>query len=158
MSGPLRSTSGLVLTCFEAVTKSERDFQLVDQLRNWYEMVSFAAKRQVDTRPAADARASKILEDTTYHDGCRYQVGMLWAEDDSSLPNNYFSVLQLKSLERRLERAPDLKAFYAQTIEEDFDKGYNVKSDRSKVDNPVSGTYRTTHFYTHTSRAKSLCT
>ena len=140
------------------MTKSERDFQLVDQLRNWYEMVSFAAKSQVDTRSAADARASKILEDTTYHDGCRYQVGMLWAEDDSSLPNNYFSVLQLKSLERRLERAPDLKAFYAQTIEEDFDKGYNVKSDRSKVDNPVSGTYRTTHFYTHTSRVKSLCT
>ena len=103
-------------------------------------MESFAAKKQVDPRSAADARASKILQDTTYHDGCRYQVGMLWADDDSSLPNNYFSALvQLKSLERRLERTPDLRASYAQTIKDDFDKGYIVKVDKSdcfKVDNP----------------------
>ena len=76
----------------------------------------------------------------TYHDGYRYQVGMLWADDDSSLPNNYFSALvQLKSLERRLERTPDLRTSYAQTIKDDFDKGYIVKVDKSdcfKVENP----------------------
>ena len=140
LSGPLPSTSGLVSTCFKAVIQSESDSQLADQLRSWYEMESFAAKKQVDPRSAADARASKILQDTTYQDGCRYQVGMLWADDDSSLPNNYFSALvQLKSLERRLERTPDLRASYAQTIKDDFDKGYIVKVDKSdcfKVDNP----------------------
>ena len=103
-------------------------------------MESFAAKKQVDPRSAADARASKFLQDTTYHDGCRYQVGMLWVDDDSSLPNNYFSALvQLKSLERRLERTPDLRASYAQTIKDDFDKGYIVKVDKYdcfNVDNP----------------------
>ena len=103
LSGRLPSTSCLVSMCFKAVIQSESDSQLADQLRSWYEMESFAAKKQVDPRSAADARASKILQDTTYHDGYRYQVGMLWAEDDSSLPNNYFSALvQLKSLERRL--------------------------------------------------------
>ena len=65
---------------------------------------------------------------------------MLWADDDRSLPNNYFSVLvQLKSLERRLERAPDLKASYAQTKKEDLDKGCIIKVDKSdcfKVENP----------------------
>ena len=140
LSGPLPSTSGLVSTCFKAVTHSESDSQLADQLRSWYEMESFAAKKQVDPLSAADARASTKLQDTTYHDGCRYQVGMLWAENDSSLPNNYFSVLvQLKSFERRLERTPDLKASYAQTIKDDFDKGYIVKVDKSecfKADNP----------------------
>ena len=140
LSGPLPSTSGLVLTCFKAVIQSESDSQLADQLRSWYEMESFAAKKQVDLRSAADARASKILQDTTYHDGCRYQDGMLWADDYSSLPNNYFSALvQLKSLERRHERTPDLRASYAQTIKDDFDKGYIVKVDKSerfKVDNP----------------------
>ena len=139
LSEPLPSTSGLVSTCFKVVTQSESDSQLADQLRSWYEIESFAAKKQVDPRSAADARASKILQDTTYHDGCRYQVGMLWADDDSSLPNNYFSALvQLKSLERRLERTPDLKASYAQTIKDDFDKGYIVKVDKYdclKVDN-----------------------
>ena len=140
LSGPLPSTSGLVSTCFKAVIQSESDSQLVNQLRSWYEMESFAAKKQVDPRSAANARASKILQDTTYHDGCRYQVGMLWADDDSSLPNNYFSALmQLKSLECRLERTPDLRASYAQTIKDDCDKGYIVKVDKYdcfKVDNP----------------------
>ena len=67
-------------------------------------MESFAAMKQVVPRSAVDARASKLLQETTYHDGIRYQVGMLWADDESSLPNNYFSALvQVKSLERRLE-------------------------------------------------------
>ena len=141
LSGPLPSTSGLVSTCFRTVvTQNESDSKLTDQLRSWYELESFAAMKQVDLRTASDARASEILLETTYHDGCRYQVGMLWADDESSLPNNYFSALvQLKSLERRLEKTPELKAIYAQTIKDDFDKGYIVqveKSDCFRVDNP----------------------
>ena len=141
LSGPLPSTSGLVSTCFKTfVTQNESDSKLADQLRSWYELESFAARKQVDLRTASDARASKILQETTYHDGCRYQVGMLWADDESSLPNNYFSALvQLKSLERRLEKTPELKPFYAQTIKDDFDKGYIVqveKSDCFRVENP----------------------
>ena len=103
-------------------------------------MESFAAKKQVDPRSAADARASKFLHETTYHDGCRNQVGMLWADDESSLPNNYFSALnQVKSLERRLDKTPELNVSYAQTYKDDFDKGYIVQVDKSdcfKVDNP----------------------
>ena len=140
LSGPLPSTTGLVSTCFKAVTQSEADSKLADQLRSWYEMESFAAMKQIDPRSADDARASKILQETTYHDGCRYQVGMLWADDESSLPNNYFSALvQLKSLERRLEKTPELKASYAQTIKDDFEKGYIVQVDKSdcfRIDNP----------------------
>ena len=140
LSGPLPSTTGLGSTCFKAVTQSETDSKLADQLRSWYEMESFAAMKQIDPRSADDARASKISQETTYHDGCRYQVGMLWADDESSLPNNYFSALvQLKSLERRLEKTPELKASYAQTIKDDFDKGYIVQVDKSdcfRIDNP----------------------
>ena len=108
MSGPLPSTSGLVSTCFKAVTQNESDSKLADQLRSWYELESFAAMKQVDPRSASDARASKILQETTYHDGCRYQVGMLLADDEGSLPNNYFSdLVQLKSLEAT-KKAQDL--------------------------------------------------
>ena len=64
-------------------------------------MESFAAMKQVEPRSAVDATATKTLRETTYHDGCPYQVGMLWADDQSSLPNNYFPAwVQLKSLER----------------------------------------------------------
>ena len=65
---------------------------------------------------------------------------MLWADDESSLPKNYFSALvQLKSFERQLKRTPDLITSYAQTIKGDFDKLYIVQVDKSDcfmVDNP----------------------
>ena len=57
---------------------------------------------------------------------------MLWADDESSLPNNNFSALvQLKSLEHQLKRIPDLKTSYAQTFKGDFDKAYIVQVDKS---------------------------
>ena len=118
LSGPLPSTSGLFSTCFKAVTTNkDADSELAEQLRSWYDIESYGAFKQVDSRSAADARAEKILEATTYHDGSRYQVGMMWAEDESNLPNNYFSALvQLKSLERRLGEDAELKERYTQTI------------------------------------------
>ena len=61
LSRSLLSTSGLVPTCFKAVTQSESDSKLADQLRSWYGMESSAATKQVDPRFAADARASKLL-------------------------------------------------------------------------------------------------
>ena len=63
---------------------------------------------------AADARAQEMLERTTFHNGHRYDDGMLWADDNIQLPNNYFSSLvQLKFLEKRLSRDITLKENYA---------------------------------------------
>ena len=71
-SGPLPSTSGMFSTCFKAVTSNkDADSELGDQLRSWYEMESYGAFKQVDPCSAADARAEKILDRTTYHDGLR---------------------------------------------------------------------------------------
>ena len=98
LSGPLPSATGVFSTCFKAITSAENDSILADQLRSWYDMESFGAYKQVDSRSAADAQAMKILEETTLNEPCRYQLGMLWADDESTLPNNYFSALvQLKS-------------------------------------------------------------
>ena len=68
----------------------------------------------MDPRSSSNERASKTLEET-FHDGERYQVGMLWATDEP-LPDNYFAALvQLKSVENRLEKDPELKAIYQKT-------------------------------------------
>ena len=94
----------------------------------------------MDSRSATDARATKLFDETTYHDGSRYQVGKLWADDESCLPNNYFSALiQLKTLERRLQKDADLEASYTKTFSDDFSKGYIVQVDKTdcfKVDQP----------------------
>ena len=81
-----------------------------------------------------------ISVDTTYHDGCRHQVGMLGADEESSFPNDYFSALvQLKSLKCCLDENSELNISDAQTKTNDLDKGYIVKTDKNdyfKVDCP----------------------
>ena len=111
------------------------------------------------TRSAAEARAEKILQGTTYHDGSRYHVGMLRADDQISLRNNYFSALiQLKSPERRLGKDPKLKEQSFTTIRDEFSKGYIVKVEKSKCFKPtntVIGFYHTTQCFTLTNLEKS---
>ena len=88
-------------------------------------MELYGAYKKFDPRSAADARVQEILKTTTFHNGQRYDVGMLWADDNIQLPNNYFSSLvQLKSLEKRLSRDTTLNENYANTIREDLEKGY----------------------------------
>ena len=90
-------------------------------------MESYEAYKQVEPRSAADACAQEILEITTFHNGQRYDVGMLWADDNIQLPNNYFSSLvQLKSLGKRLSRDTRLNENYANTIREDLERGYLI--------------------------------
>ena len=119
LSGPIPSSSSLVSTCFKV--NIEQDFELACQVKSWYDMESYGAFKQVDPRSAADARAQEILETLTFHNGQRYDVGLLWADDNIQLPKNYFSSLvQLKSLKKRLSRDTSLKENYANTILEDL--------------------------------------
>ena len=90
-------------------------------------MESYGAYKQVDPRSGVDARAQEILEITTFHNGQRYDVGMFCADDNIHLPNNYFSSLvQLKSLKKRLSRDTRSNENYANTIREDLEKGYLI--------------------------------
>ena len=53
---------------------------------------------------------------------------MLWAEESIKLPDNYYSSLvQLKSLEKRLAKHPHLRDQYSKTIEDDLSKGYVIQ-------------------------------
>ena len=55
----------------------------------------------------------------------------MWDDEESTLPNNYFSaIVQLKSLERRLGKDPQLNESYSKSIREDFEKGYVVRVDK----------------------------
>ena len=54
---------------------------------------------------------------------------MLWVEDDVTLPNNFYSSLvQLKSLEKRLAKDDSLRERYTADIKEDLEKGYIIKT------------------------------
>ena len=88
-------------------------------MKSWYDMESYGALREVDPRSTAAARALDILENATVLNGNRYEVGMIWAEYNIELPNNYFSVVvQLKPLEKRLKNDLLLRERYLNTIKE----------------------------------------
>ena len=76
----------------------------MEQLKTWYELESYGAMKEVNPRSSVD-------------DGQRYQVGLLWANDDLDLPNNFYSVLvQLKSLKMRLSKDGELRSQYLKNI------------------------------------------
>ena len=95
------------------------DVALADQVKKWYELESHGTFN--------DKRAQKVLDSTTIHDGSRCVVGMLWADDNIQLPDNFYaSLVQFKSLEKRLEKDLNLKTQYASDIRSDVEKGYVV--------------------------------
>ena len=52
---------------------------------------------------------------------------MLWADEKTQFPKNYFSSLvQLESLEKRLSRDTKFKCIYAKTNIKDLEKGYLI--------------------------------
>ena len=105
---------------------SVEDANLSNQVKRWLDMESYATTTvQVDPRSSDDKRALQILESSTTHNGNRYQMGLLWKKDSPMLPNNFkVAYSQLLSLERRLDKQPELKSRYAATIQTDLDKGY----------------------------------
>ena len=124
ISGPLPPSVVSTSSCFNCV---DEDSSLTDQIKFWYELESYGAFKQVDARSAADKHALSILNSETVHNGERYIVPMLSINSNVSLANNYYSSLtQLKTLERRLSKDPELRERYADTIKEDVRKGYVV--------------------------------
>ena len=127
LSGPLPLISSLVSTCFKA--NVDQDYELACQVKSWYDMELYCAYKQVDPRSAADARAQEVLETINFHNGQRYDVGMLLAVDNFQLQNNYFlSLVHLKSLEKQLLRdTTNIEKNYAKTISEDLEKIYVIQ-------------------------------
>ena len=95
----------------KAVQMTEDDL-LAEQIKTWWDIESYASRCDVSGRSKDDEKVLLMLEQTTKFHGERYEVGLPWRRRDRFLPNNYSSALsQMKSLEYRLEKKPELKNF-----------------------------------------------
>ena len=105
---------------------------LADQMKKWWDMETYASVCDVSGRSKEEKRAQAILEKTTKHNGERYEVGLLWADDNPNLPNNYYSAYQqFLSMERRLSKDLELKEAYKATIEKDLENHFVRKLGRN---------------------------
>ena len=98
--------------------------QLSDQVKRWWSMESYSSTFNVSGWSHDDKRALEILEKTTKLTEGRYEVGLLWA-NNIVIPNNYVSAYtHFCSLERRLEKNPDLNKRYEATSNNDMGNGH----------------------------------
>ena len=91
-----------------------------------------------------EKRAMSILQASTVLKNQRYEIPLLWKEDPPKLPNNKELALQrLYSLEKKLQKSPELEQKYSNAIKEYIDKGYAIKlsereaSKTSKITNYI---------------------
>ena len=131
LSGPLPAKQAATLA---TTATSIADDKLANQLSKWWDIESYASNCDVTGHSKEEQRAIKTLERTTRFNGERYEVGLLWREDEVKLPNNFYSAMgQLKSLERRLQKDETLKKRYQETIGTDVNAGYVRKVDQAEL-------------------------
>ena len=88
----------------QASSNSISENKLAIQLNKWWDIKSYALNCDVKGHLKNEQRSVKTLKQTIQFTVEAYEVGLLWREDEVKLPNNVYSAMvQLKSLERRLQ-------------------------------------------------------
>ena len=135
-NGPLAETcqkkesSNISVSCNLSVASDP----LANQMKKWWGMVTYASVCDVSGRSKEEKRALPILERTTKHNGERYEVGLMWADDNPDLPNNFYSAYQqFLSMDKSLEKDLELTEAYKATIEKDFKNHFIRKLDQEEV-------------------------
>ena len=99
-----------------------------------WDIETYASRFNVKSETKKERQAQEILESTTRFTEGRFEVGLLWNKPNAKLPNNYSAALgNLKSLERRLSKDPQLKQMYQDTIDKDEEKGFIKKLSREDL-------------------------
>nr|XP_041630523.1 uncharacterized protein LOC121501956 [Drosophila kikkawai] len=90
--GPVsgQSTTPSPRSCLLAVSMEDAMEKMVE---DYFEMESFGVKLAPQVAASDDARAQRILEDTTVKVGRRYQTGLLW-KDDHALALEYDRIIK----------------------------------------------------------------
>ena len=88
------------------------------------------------TRSIEDKRPLSLMEKTTFKSESEdaYVSGLLWREEEPSLPNNYeMAKRRLQSLEKKFESCSEIRERYAKSIQDDIEKGYVKKLSEEEV-------------------------
>ncbi|XP_064646267.1 uncharacterized protein LOC135499453 [Lineus longissimus] len=105
------------------------DATLHQMMERFWSTESFGVSHSF-LRPTSseDKRSEKILKDTISMIDGRYQVGMLWREADSALPNNLpLAQRRYDHLLKRFQKDPEFAELYQGTVNDYVDKGYARK-------------------------------
>lgn len=109
------------------------DVNLHELVKSYFAIESVGtAKHQ--PMSADDVKVMQVIESTLKHDGERYEVGFPWRNEEVELPDNKpMAMKRLMSLEKSLERTPELKKWTIEKFEELQAKGYVRKANENDM-------------------------
>ncbi|XP_062711088.1 uncharacterized protein LOC134289241 [Aedes albopictus] len=110
--------------------------QLHDLLRTQYTIEEGCTQTEILPETEAILRARNILEQTTRRVGNRFETGLLWNNDEITLPDSYpMALKRMAALERRLSKNPKLQTAIHEQIEAYLRKGYAHKATDEELRN-----------------------
>ena len=103
--------------------------ELNELVKTWWKTEPFGCKcDNKEQHSREDEMVLESLSKTTHKVDGRYEVGLIWKDSSTALPNNRVVAEKcLELLEKCLEKDPQLQIKYAETIENDLQKGYVKK-------------------------------
>ncbi|XP_041673750.1 uncharacterized protein LOC121529822 [Drosophila eugracilis] len=95
------------------------DNTMEKMVEDFFDMESFGVKLAPSVAASDDARAQRILEDTTVKVGRRYQSGLRWKDDHAVLPRSYeMAHRRLINVEKKLKRNGQLPLEFDRIIKD----------------------------------------
>ena len=127
--------------------EDKRDMELHEQVERFWALESRGFSNDGDTSNSLeDERALEILKRTTELKDGRYEVGLLWRNDNPELPNNRVQAeKRLQQLKRRFQRNPEFAAQYKTVMNDYIVKGYAVKLSKEEAARTSSHTWYLPH-------------
>ena len=96
------------------------------QLRMFWDVDTFGVRvNETPMYSHSEQRAMKIMKDSCRRVDSGYELALLWKPDRPPLPNNYtMAIRRLESVERRLQKDPNLAQGYGKAIGAYVEKGF----------------------------------
>ena len=114
---------------------------LTDLVEKFWEVESYSTESPLDPRLLSkdEKRALEILEQTTTKKQGKYEVGILWKDDNPSLPNNRaLAIARMINMERKFKQDPKFHEMYAATINDYIKQGHAIKVASEKSESSSS--------------------
>ena len=137
--GPLDETNPFVAHISTSPEEQQED--LNDQVKKFWKLEAKEVNVDQPVLSEDDLRGQQILDSSIVHFGDRYQVGLMWKNDNVKLPNNrQVALKRLFSLERRFSRDAEFAKKYDAVVQEYVSLGHarllsaaEAKSETSKT-------------------------
>ena len=127
--------------------ENEPAMELHQQVEKFWASESYGFGNASDSANSIeDNRALEVLEGTTRLKNGRYEVGLLWRNNDTHLPNNRsLAEKRLKQLKKRFDRDPEFTEQYRAVMNDYVYKGYAVKLSEEEAASTSNRTWYLPH-------------